>query len=91
MFKKLVAVCLMGYMVFAAAHLFAGDVSNGEQLAKGCKCHKDQLNGWPAEKLAHELHAFKDGTRIQKFMNKKAATLSDSDIDDLAAWFASQK
>lgn len=92
MFKKLVAVCLTAYMVFAGAQLFAaGDASNGERLAKGCKCHRGELEGRPAEKIIGDLQAFKAGTRINKFMNKKAATLSDQDIEDIAAWYASQK
>ena len=91
MLKKVVALCLTGYLVFAGANLFAaGDASTGKQLASGCKCHRGELEGWPEDKLVQTLQAFKSGERINKFMNKKAATLSDQDIEDLAAWFARQ-
>lgn len=92
MLKKLVITFTLGLMVFTGANLFAaGNAGNGEKLAKGCKCHKDELAGWPEAKLTQTLLDFKSGKRINKFMNKKAASLSDQDIADIAAWYASQK
>ncbi|BBD08191.1 c-type cytochrome [Desulfovibrio ferrophilus] len=92
MLKKLVITFMLGIMVFTGANLFAaGNASNGEKLAKGCKCHKGELEGWSEEKLTQTLTDFKTGKLINKFMNKKAASLSDQDIADLATWFASQK
>lgn len=89
MSKTLLTIALAAYLLFAATSLFAaGEASRGEQLAKGCKCHRGELDGWSQEKIIKELKAFKAGTRSNTFMNKKAATLSDQDIQDLAAWFA---
>ncbi|MBU1001066.1 MAG: cytochrome C [Proteobacteria bacterium] len=92
MLKKLVITFILGMMVFTGANLFAaGNATNGEKLAQGCKCHKGELDGWPEEKITQTLLDFKSGKRINKFMNKKAAGLSDQDIADIATWFASQK
>lgn len=92
MLKKLVITFLLGTMVFTTANLFAaGDAANGEKLAQGCKCHQGELNGWPAEKISQTLLDFKSGKLTNKFMNKKAVGLSEQDIADIAAWFASQK
>lgn len=49
------------------------------------------LAGQHASYIAHQLHAFKDGERSNVTMNPFAATLSDQDILDVAAYFSSQK
>jgi len=90
--KKILATFVLAMLVFTGANLYAaGDAAKGGQLAQGCKCHKGDLNGWAEEKIVQTLNDFKSGKRINKFMNKKAASLSDTDIADLAAWFSSQK
>lgn len=92
MLKKILTTFVLAMLVFTGANLYAagGDAAKGEQLAKGCKCHKNELNGWSAEKLTQALNEFKTDKRINKFMNKKAKSLSDQDIADLAAWYSSQ-
>jgi len=47
------------------------------------------LAGQNAEYLAVSLRAFKDGTRSHPVMSSVAKTLSDADIDNVSAYFAS--
>ncbi len=84
-----------------AAH--AEDVANGRLLAEACAgCHsiEGQRNAYPSYRvpklggqhqryLADALKAYRDGARPHPTMQAQAASLSDQDIDDLAAFFAS--
>lgn len=47
------------------------------------------LAGQPAGYLSAQLKAFRGGSRRSEAMNVVAKPLSDADIEDLAAWFAS--
>jgi cytochrome c553 len=49
------------------------------------------LAGQPPLYVAAQLKAYRDGTRKHEVMSLMAKTLSDADIDDLAAWFGSLK
>ena len=40
--------------------------------------------------MEHALRGFRDGSRPNAIMSGFAATLSDTDIEDIAAWYASQ-
>lgn len=44
---------------------------------------------WP-DYLERALHDYKSGKRKNPIMNGMAAALSDQDIENVAAWFASQ-
>ena len=79
-----------------------GSAEAGKAKSTTCAaCHGADGNSvnaeWPtlagqhASYIAHQLHAFKDGERSNVTMNPFAATLSDQDILDLAAYFSSQK
>lgn len=48
------------------------------------------LAGQHADYLEHALRSYRDGSRNNAIMAGFAANLSDEDIEDLAAWFASQ-
>ncbi|HET9700187.1 MAG TPA: cytochrome c [Burkholderiales bacterium] len=78
----------------------AGDAAAGREKAAVCAtCHgphgmavapqTPNLAGQPAGYLSAQLKAFRSGTRRNEVMGVVAKPLSDSDIDDLAAWFAS--
>jgi len=76
----------------------AGDVAAGRAKAKGCaNCHGIDgkgtvpLAGKKAAYLEEQLRAFKSGQRKQEMMNMMAKNLSDQDIEDLAAYYASLK
>jgi cytochrome c553 len=49
------------------------------------------LAGQKREYLAAQLRAFRDGSRKNPIMSPMAAHLADSDIENLAAYFASLK
>ena len=72
----------------------------GRQKAQACTvCHgplglssapdAPNLAGQPALYLAAQLRAFRSGARRHEVMSVIAKSLSDDDIGQLAAWFAS--
>jgi len=78
----------------------AGDAAAGEQKAATCiACHgvdgKASQPGYPnlagqyESYLAHSLRSYRSGARENAIMYGFASQLSDADIADLAAWFAS--
>ena len=79
-----------------------GDAEAGKTKSQPCQaCHGADGNGtqdpqYPkiggqyADYLAKALHDYKSGKRNNPIMAGFAATLSEEDIDDLAAWFTSQ-
>jgi cytochrome c553 len=79
-----------------------GDPAAGRGKAGQCRtCHgiegyaripiAPHIGGEPASYLAAQLEAFRNGERVSEMMSVVARTLSDQDIADLAAWYASQK
>ena len=80
----------------------AGDIINGEQLSQTCLgCHGapglrnpgpvysiPMLGAQNAEYIVIALKAYKDKTRTHKTMQAQAASLSDQDMQDIAAYFA---
>jgi cytochrome c553 len=77
-----------------------GDAELGKTKSTTCSaCHGEDGNGiapnYPvlagqhAEYLAHALRQYKSGARTNPIMAPFVANLTDDDIDDLAAWFAS--
>ena len=97
---------LLAFAFLAAPALAAGpkgDVAAGAEKAKTCaSCHGatgdeslddtyPKLAGQYPEYLAKALHDYKSGRRKNAIMAGFAQGLSDEDIDDLSAYFASQK
>lgn len=82
-----------------------GDVGRGRVLAQTCAgCHgiPDSHNAYPSynvpklggqnlDYLEIALEGYRRGTRSHPTMQAQAATLSDQDIADIAAYFASRK
>ena len=88
--------------LLAGKALAAGDVAAGQTKAAVCTaCHGPDGNSsnplWPklagqhAAYLVKQLKDFKSGTRKDPIMAGMSAPLSDQDIENLAAYFASQK
>lgn len=80
----------------------AGDATAGQSKAAACAaCHgvDGNSNGpeWPnlagqhASYIVKQLHAFKAGERSNPVMSPQAQPLSDQDMEDIAAYFSSQK
>ena len=79
---------------------FAGDAAAGKAKSAVCAaCHGPagvsandiwpNLAGQKAGYLAAQMKAFRDGKRTDPMMSPMAAPLSDTDIDNLAAYFSS--
>ncbi|RQH02224.1 c-type cytochrome [Paraburkholderia dinghuensis] len=74
-------------------------IGRGATLGLRCSmCHGPQgiseanspnLAGQPASSLYKQLHDFRSGVRVSAVMSPMARNLSDQDIRDLAAWYAS--
>jgi cytochrome c553 len=92
----------VSYAAFGSAQ--SGDPSAGEEKARMCAgCHGiagwrnaypaysvPKLGGQHAEYLAAALNAYRSKERAHPTMQAVAASLSDQDIADLAAYFAGQ-
>ena len=101
-FSIQVAVFLL-VSVFLTGNVFAkGSVKAGKAKAVHCQiCHGKGghstkptypiLAGQHAQYIQKQLKAFKDGTRKDPIMSGMAAALSDQDIEDVAAFFQSNK
>ena len=83
-----------------ATSALAADVAAGRQKAAACAvCHgplglatapdAPNLAGQSAIYLVAQLRAFRGGARQNEVMSLMAKPLSDAEIDNLAAWYAS--
>lgn len=91
-------VALLGYQVSNAS----GDTARGEMLADTCRgCHAvesynnvfptyhvPKIAGQNADYIVSALKLYRDGQRKHTTMTAQAASLSDEDINDIAAYFA---
>jgi cytochrome c553 len=81
----------------------AGNPGRGLEKSQACQaCHGKEGNkavtpdtpilaGQHEDYLVHALKAYRSGDRNNAIMNGQASALSDQDIRDLAAWYASQE
>jgi cytochrome c553 len=88
--------CVLAYGMSAAQ----ADVQAGRAKAKMCVvCHGEfgvsilpnapNLAGQPEIYLAEQLKAYRSGKRSDEIMSVIAKPLTDAEITDLTAWFAS--
>ena len=98
--KKLIISLVAAASVASINVAIAGDAAAGKARAQACaSCHGadgistqpvfPNLKGQKEEYLKIALKAYKDGSRKNSLMNGMAGTLSDADIDNLAAYFSS--
>jgi cytochrome c553 len=89
-----------GFLIAAGGHALAADVSAGRALAEGCAaCHgadgvsqmelTPSLAGQPDEFVQWQLVYFRSGVRKSDVMRPIAEALSNQDIRDLGAYYAS--
>ncbi|GLQ70668.1 c-type cytochrome [Vibrio penaeicida] len=99
--KKIIGLALVLLGLYANVALGA-DIEAGKAKAVTCTaCHGangisptdlyPNLAGQKAGYLVKQMKAFKDGTRKEPTMNAMVAVLSDQDMEDLAAFYASMK
>ncbi|MCK9396586.1 MAG: cytochrome c4 [Methylobacter sp.] len=101
--KKLQVLSISLALTSAASILHAeGNIHAGKQKSTSCaNCHGEDGNSMVATfpKLAQQhssylerqLHAFKDGSRNDPMMSAMAQALTDEDIADISAYYATQK
>ena len=89
-------------LALAAPAPAAGDAARGKAKTEPCiACHGadgnsasaafPRLAGQHASYLVHALQAYTTGARTNAIMQGFAASLSQQDREDLAAWYANQK
>ena len=95
-------ICLLSTLVIANLAFAQGNVETGKGSAFTCMgCHGQdgirnaypgyrvpKLGGQGGEYIAIALKAYRSGERSHPTMRGHAASLSDQDIDDIAAYFA---
>lgn len=93
---------ILAASLLLASNVFAGDIAAGKQKAATCAaCHGangisanpiwPNLAGQKAPYIVLQLKAFKSGERKNAIMAPMASGLSDADMENLAAYFASLK
>lgn len=93
-------IVVMTLLVASGAAQAQGDPKAGLTKARACQvCHGKggnssnptypRLAGQHAKYIVKQLKAFKSGTRKDPIMNGMAATLSEQDMEDVAAYFES--
>ncbi|MGA9210479.1 MAG: cytochrome c [Terriglobales bacterium] len=98
MLATIAAIASIGVVSLVHA---AGDVQAGKVLSAACAaCHGANgqgmaqyppLAGKKADQLIQALKDFKSGKRDNVFMKGMASSLSDRDIENVAAYYASLK
>jgi cytochrome c553 len=88
-------------LLIPAVAFSAGNAAEGQRKSVVCHaCHGGagkslqpiypNLGGQHQDYLAKTLYGFRDGSRQNAIMSGFAANLSDMDIEDIAAWYASR-
>jgi cytochrome c553 len=97
----LTATVIVGSFGIMGIALAAGDVAAGKTKSSRCAaCHgaegqgvppNPSLAGKPAAQQLQALKDYKSGTRANPVMKGMTASLSDQDMEDLSAYYASLK
>lgn len=98
--KKMIRTATLCALLGPALALADGNAQLGKTKAAPCvACHGEDgkgiaanypvLAGQHADYLAHALRAYRSGDRKNPIMAPFVASLTDDDINDLAAWFSS--
>jgi cytochrome c553 len=98
----LFALVVGGVSLTAGGHAQAGNAAAGKEKAKACAaCHGadgnsvspdfPKLAGQQADYLVKTLQGYKSGARKNPIMAPMGTNLSQRDMEDLAAYFASQQ
>jgi cytochrome c553 len=99
MWPLLLTALAVGTLAFMGPACAAGDTAAGKAKATACgMCHgpngegtsmAPKLKGEDPAKFAQSIQDFKSGKRDNAMMRSQAAALSDTDVANLAAYFAS--
>ena len=95
MMKRATLIMLGGWILLAAGTSEAGDAVAGKAKSESCvQCHgetgKDDppIAGMPETDFIKAMHEYRSGERKDRKMAKALRDLSDTDISDLAAYYA---
>ncbi len=101
MIRALTAIVIATSFGIAGTAQAAGDAAAGKAKAAMCAaCHGDNgqgvapnpaLAGKPEAEQVKALKDYKSGAKSNPMMSPLAATLSDQDMENLAAYYASLK
>ncbi len=100
--KGLASATVSAVALFFFFPALAADKEAGAQKAQACfACHgpagnaalpaNPSLAQQPEQFIANELYMFREGNRVNEQMSPMAKNLSNADMNDLAAYFSSQK
>jgi cytochrome c553 len=100
MMKKIASVIMMSVLLGLSSSVLAGDAAAGKAKAASCvACHGaagvsinplwPNLAGQQAAYLVKQMKGFRDGNRTDPMMSPMAKPLSDSDIENIAAYYSS--
>lgn len=94
-------IALVCAAVLAAAPLAAGAQDAGSRLAASCAmCHgtaghsvggNEPLAGMPRDELVRKFKEFRSGAKPATAMHQISKGYTDSEIEQIAAYFAAQK
>lgn len=97
--RTLLSISLIALMGVVGQAQAAGDVAAGKTKADACKgCHGvngqgvgkfPELAGHKQGDIVQALNDFKSGKRVNPMMKASASKLSDEDMANLAAYYAS--
>ena len=98
--KRFTAPLVLATLLISGVASASGDAEAGKTKAATCQaCHGPdgnagidpqypRLTGQYADYIAKALHEYKNDDRKNPIMKGFASTLSDADIDDLAAYYS---
>ena len=97
--KKILMIALV---LMSSAAMAGGDAAAGKAKSATCMaCHGTDgislmpmypnLKGQKEQYLLKQMKAFKDGSRVDPIMKGMSAPLSDADMANLSAYYASLK
>jgi len=100
--KNLIILSLFLSTSLLSPFSLAGDATTGKTKAASCAaCHGSEgvsanpewpnLAGQKEKYLVNQLREFRDGVRDNALMSPMAKSLSDEDIADISAYYASLK
>lgn len=90
---------IMGFLMMQTT-AWSGDIELGEYLAQECMgCHQSHeivgnvpiIHGLDAAYFIEAMNDYRDGFRENQTMNLVAMSLSEEDVEALAAYFALQQ
>jgi len=100
-YKKLLISAIFALLMISGPAMAGGDVEAGKTKAANCSgCHGENgegmdpnptIAGLDAEAHVKILQEYKDGTRENPMMQMFASQLSEEDMADLAAYYATLK